>query len=84
MVDYEKNSGAVFQKLGTMPFLLRQGEIIISVKTKNPGIPKIWALKYDGSRSEIITPKKSDGGFSFSARAVTNKNAYFAYEIIWE
>jgi hypothetical protein len=84
VVDYEKNSGAVFQKLGTMPFLLRQGEIIISVKTKNPGIPKIWALKYDGSRSEIITPKKSDGGLSFSARAVTNKDTYFAYEIIWE
>ena len=76
--------GVEFIKIGKMPYLLKQGTVTFSVKSNNSTLPKIWALKYDGSRKVKITPKKIKDGFSFTVKAVSAKDAYFAYEIAWK
>jgi hypothetical protein len=77
-------SGVEYLKQGTVPFLLRQASVTFSLKTLNPTLPKIWALKYDGSREIELTPHKTDEGVRFTVKAVSAKNAYFCYEIVWE
>lgn len=76
-------SGVEYLKKGTTPFLLKQGSVTFSVKSENLTLPKIWALKYNGSRKIRINPKKVKNGFSFTVKAVSAKDAYFAYEIVW-
>jgi hypothetical protein len=83
VVEYPANGGCILKEMGTMPYLLRQGDISITVKTRNSDLPQIWSLKYDGSRSVPVHPLKTETGFTFSAQAVTNEDTYFAYEIMW-
>jgi hypothetical protein len=69
---------------GKLPLLVRQGKIEMHYKAKDRPLPQIWALKYDGSRSEKIDPRRTPGGFSFEARAVTNPETFSAFEITWK
>lgn len=84
VVEYRKSGSGIFRKIGKMPFLLKQGDAVVTVESKNSGLPRIWALRYDGSRKVPVKAEKTSGGFSFTARAVTEKDTYFAYEISWE
>lgn len=83
VVKYPQYGGAVLEINGTLPFLLRQGDCEFSIKTTHADLPRIWALKYNGSREKVIVPRKTMDGFAFTVKAVTSKNAYFAYEICW-
>ena len=69
--------------MGDVPFLLRQGKAVFSVNTDATEFPQVWALKYDGSRSVQVAPRKTPTGFAFIAKAVTDEDTYFAYEILW-
>ena len=68
---------------GTIPFL-RQGKIEMTFKMKDRPLPQIWALRYDGSRSTKVEPRRTDDGFAFEAKAVTNPETFAAFEITWE
>jgi hypothetical protein len=69
--------------MGDVPFLLRQGEAVFSVNTDATELPRVWALKYDGSRSAQVAPRQTPTGFAFTAKAVADENTYFAFEILW-
>ncbi len=82
-LEYTKD-GVLVHEIGETPFLLRQGEVEFLLQSENSALPKVWALKYDGSRKKELTVAKAPGGYAFKAAAVTAPDAYFAYEISWE
>lgn len=84
VIEYSRHGGATVMETGSVPFLLRQGTCRFAIKTKHQELPQIWALKYDGSRSLEVKPEKTPGGFAFTVRAVSAKDTYIAYEIIWK
>ncbi len=51
---------------------------------KDRPLPQVWALRYDGSRSTKVEPRRTDDGFAFEAQAVTNRETFSAFEITWE
>ncbi len=84
VLDYNADGLTYVRKLGAAPFLLRQGEAEFSLRSKRPGVPKVWALKQDGTRGGEIKAAKMPDGFSFKATAVTAPDAFFAFEIHWD
>lgn len=74
----------VIEEKGKLPHLVRQGKIKVGLKNQNRNVPQVWALKYDGSRKSEVKVTKSSDGFAFPVQAVTAKDAYFAYEIVWK
>jgi hypothetical protein len=77
----KKKDSFIVRDPGHPPLLVRQGTIEISFKTNNRPLPKVWALKYDGTRAISITPRQTADGFAFAAQAVTNPEVFAAYEI---
>ena len=80
----KKKESFIVQDRGHLPLLVQQGTVEISIQTTNPTLPKVWALRYDGTRAVEITPRASAGGFTFSAQAVTSAEVFGAYEVLWE
>ena len=73
----------VIRDQGNLPYLIRQGNVDLSVHLGSRPLPQVWALHYDGSRSKEIAPTRSQGGFTFTAQAVTDPDTYGAYELVW-
>ena len=84
-IEYEPKpkGNVIVRNPGKLPLLVRQGKIEMAFKLKDRPLPQIWALKYDGSRSVIIEPRRTADGFSFGALAVTNPETFAAYELVW-
>ncbi len=84
VLEFNDDGLTYLRELGTSPFLLRQGEAEFTLRSKRPGVPKVWALKQDGRRGGEIKAAKTAEGFSFKAAAVTAPDTFFAFEICWE
>jgi hypothetical protein len=69
---------------GELPLLVRQGKVEMSFRMKDRSLPRIWALKCDGTRSVPVEAVKTAEGFSFQALAVTNAETFGAFELVWE
>jgi hypothetical protein len=74
----------VIHDAGELPYLLQQGEVTFTIRLPDRSLPRIWELKYDGTRADEISPIRTNDGFSFIARAVTSNDTYGGYEIAWE
>ena len=83
-IQREKDDAVVVRKYGSLPLLVQQGKVEMTFRMPGRPAPKIWALKYDGSRSLEILPKSTPDGFSFEAQAVINPETYALYELAWE
>jgi len=84
-IEYEPKNNVLVRNPGQMPLLVRQGRIEMAFQFKRDRpLPRIWALKYDGSRSVKIEPRRNAGGFSFAAQAVTDPETFAAFELVWD
>lgn len=80
-VEHEPKDIVLVRKPGQLPLLVRQGKIEMAFRMKGRPLPHIWALKYDGSRSVRIEPRRTSDGFIFEAQAVTNAETFGAFEL---
>jgi hypothetical protein len=84
-VEYETapKHSVITRKPGGLPQLVRQGKIQLTFARKGHALPKIWALRYDGSRSVAVEPRPAADGFVFEVQAVTDPETFCAYELVW-
>lgn len=65
------------------PLLIRRGAAEISLKNRNSGNPKIWAIDVTGRRLQEVDFQIRDGDIVFTASTVMRGITPMAYEIIW-
>jgi polygalacturonase len=83
-VEYEPSDKVIVHHEGKLPLLMRQGNIEMAFRLdQNRSLPKVWALKYDGSRATKLEPRRTPEGYSFTAQAVTNAQIFSAFELTW-
>jgi hypothetical protein len=82
--DPKKKESFIVQDRGRLPLLVRQGTMEFTILSKNGSLPKIWALRYDGTRAVEIMPHAVAGGFALATQAVTSAEVFGAYEVLWE
>lgn len=91
-VTDQKNTGTVIEReegsvvtrrYGRLPLLALRGQVDCRFRLPGRTLPQVWALRYDGSRATQLPARKTDDGFALTAQAVTSKDAYFAYELVW-
>lgn len=70
-------------KTSFLPLVIAFSISIFRFHTEQTAPPKIWALKYDGTRSVEIEPSMNGQEVEFSVQAVTQSDTYFAYEVEW-
>lgn len=83
VVEHEGNDSVILRDYGELPLLMRQGKVEMSFRMAGRPLPKVWALKYDGTRAQEITPRASADGFSFAVSAFTDPKVFSAYEVAW-
>jgi len=84
VIEHEGNDSIILREYGELPILMRQGRVTMNFRIPGRPLPKVWALKYDGTRAREIIPTASTDGFSFSASAFTTPEVFSAYEVAWE
>lgn len=82
--DPKRKESVIVRNPGQLPLLVRQGKVEMTFKSHDRPLPQIWALRYDGSRSVKIEPRRTAEGFSFAAQAVTNPETFSAFEVTWQ
>ncbi len=79
-----KDGRVVVRKPGGLPLLLRRGKIGVALKHATGGTPKVWALKYDGSRAVEVGCRGTADGVAFDAQAVTSSEVFGVFEVVWD
>ena len=83
-IEREPKENVVVHQLGHLPLLIRQGTITFSFQMKRHILPRVWALKQDGTRAVELEVTPRPGGFAFQAKAVTSAEVFSAFELAWE
>ncbi|GAT32220.1 hypothetical protein TSACC_2618 [Terrimicrobium sacchariphilum] len=65
------------------PLLIRRGTAEISLKNRNSGTPKIWAIDVTGRRLQEVVFQVRDGEIVFVATTAMSGITPMAYEITW-
>lgn len=65
------------------PLLIRRGTAEISLRNRNSGTPKIWAIDVTGRRLQEVVFQVRDGEIVFIASTAMGDITPMAYEIIW-
>ncbi|MDQ3812770.1 MAG: hypothetical protein M3347_02330, partial [Armatimonadota bacterium] len=77
--EYEKEDRTVLRKIGTLPVLLRTGEVKLSLANQNAARLKAWALGMDGTRKEALPVAVENGVLSLTinTRNVVSPSPFF-------
>ncbi|MDB6139137.1 MAG: hypothetical protein JWO94_2209 [Verrucomicrobiaceae bacterium] len=81
---HTKDGRVLVRNAGQLPLLLETGRVTMQLKHAASRLPKVWALKWDGSRAVAVEPRTTKSGIAFDALAVTNPEVFFAFEVAWE
>lgn len=81
--DPKAADSVIVRQPGELPLLLRQASIELNFRHTGKTLPEIWALRYDGSRTQKLAPHPTADGFAFTAQAMTAPDTFAAYEVVW-
>lgn len=71
------------RKSSKYPLLIRRGAAEISLRNRNAGTPKIWAIDVTGRRLQEVVFQARDGEIVFIASTDMSGITPMAYEIVW-
>jgi hypothetical protein len=78
-----KKDSFIVKERGTLPLLVRQNVLRVGFKRAGDKVPRVWALKYDGTRAVEVAVKGTAQGVEFEALAVTKAEVFGGYEVVW-
>ena len=82
--EAKKQDSFIIREQGRLPLLVRQNTLEVTFKRRTGKVPRVWALKYDGTREVEIPAHAIAEGIGFAAQAVTRAEVFGAFEVVWE
>lgn len=83
VIEHEGDDSIILRDYGELPLIMRQARVQLNVSAKGRPLPKVWALRYDGTRAREITPRATPDGFAIEVAAFTASDVFSAYEVAW-
>ena len=82
--EAKKKDSFIVRERGKVPLLVQQNTLGISFKRAGAKVPRVWALRYDGTREVEVPVKTNAEGIEFEAQAVTRPDVFGAFEVVWQ